>query len=265
MHFIATSLTNVGSGLGSRMENHNDNPVILITGATGGIGSAIARLIKNKNYNVILSGRNPDKLTALGGELSSPFFPADVTKPDHVEQLVKNALSAFGHIDGIIHAVGSMLLKPAHSTTLEEFHSTIELNLFSAFYLLKFGVREMRSGGSFVFFSTVATGIGLANHEAIAAAKGGIDGLVISGAATYAGKGIRINAVAPGLTRTTLSERITGNEASLKASTSMIPLGKIGEPEDIASAAVWLIDPAQKWVTGQILRVDGGMSTARAR
>jgi 3-oxoacyl-[acyl-carrier protein] reductase len=247
------------------MEDKVISPVILITGATGGIGSVIARQLHKNSFQVILSGRCSEKLAALGKELNAPGLLADVTKPDQVEQLIKDTVAVHGRIDGIIHAVGSMLLKPAHITTLEEFHATIELNLYSAFYLLKYGVREMNKGSSFVFFSTVATGIGLANHEAIASAKAGIDGLVISSAATYAGKGIRVNAVAPGLTRTNLSERITNNEAALKASTSMIPLGAIGEPDDVASAAAWLVDPAQKWVTGQIIRVDGGMSTVRAR
>jgi hypothetical protein len=150
--------------------------------------------------------------------------------------------------------------------TPEEFKETIDLNLTSAFLLLKYAVKPMfATGGAFVFFSTVATGIGLANHEAIASAKAGIDGLVISGAASYASKGIRVNAVAPGLTETPLASRITSNEAALKASIAMHPLGRIGTASDIASAAAWLVDPRNNWITGQILRVDGGLSTDRQR
>jgi len=247
--------------------NHSINqPVILVTGATGGIGSETARRLREKNFNLILSGRNQDKLSSLATELQSHSIIADVTDPAQVERLVQDAVHVHGRIDGIIHTVGSMILKPAHITTVEEFKSTMELNLYSAFYLLKFGAKAMMgNGGAFVFFSTVATAIGLPNHEAISAAKSGIDGLVISAASTYANKGIRVNAVAPGLTDTSLASRITGNEASLKASIALHPLGRIGKVDDIVSAVEWLIDSRQSWVTGQILRVDGGLSTVRAR
>ena len=115
--------------------------------------------------------------------------------------------------------------------------------------------------GSILLFSTAAVRIGLPNHEAIAAAKGGVEGLVRSAASSYASKGIRVNAVAPGLTRTPMTERNTSNEQALKKSEGMHALGRIGEPEEIVSAACWMLDPAQSWVTGQILAVDGGLST----
>lgn len=235
---------------------------VLISGASGGIGSATARLLHQRGFHLVLAGRNQTALAALADELGATWFAVDVTREDEVADLFVRA----GPVVGVVHAVGSMLLKPAHITTLEEFRSTLDTNLTSAFLMTKYGVKAMMAtGGSMVFFSTVATGIGLANHEAIASAKAGIDGLVISAAATYAPKGIRVNAVAPGLTDTPLAAKITGNEASLKASIAMHPLGRIGTSADIASAAAWLIDPAQSWVTGQILRVDGGLSTIRAR
>ncbi len=241
------------------MENERS---ILITGANGGIGSATARLLQAHGFRLILAGRNEGALHRLGSELASPVINTDVTS----ETSVIAMFNSIGPIHGIVHAVGSMLLKPAHSTSLDEFRYTVEVNLISAFLMIKHGVRAMTgTGGAMVFFSTVATGIGLPNHEAISAAKAGIDGLVLSAAATYAAKGIRINAVAPSLTDTPLASRLTNNEASLKASIAMHPLGRIGTPSDIASAAAWLVDPAQGWVTGQIIRVDGGLSTLRTR
>ncbi|MCC5876169.1 MAG: SDR family oxidoreductase, partial [Candidatus Sumerlaeia bacterium] len=107
--------------------------------------------------------------------------------------------------------------------------------------------------------STAAAAVGLANHEAIAAAKAGVEGLVRSAAASYCTQGIRINAVAPGLVDTPLAERITKVEANLKVSTAMHPMGRIGTPADIASAMEWFLDPNNSWVTGQVLRVDGGL------
>ncbi|MFM8394910.1 MAG: SDR family oxidoreductase, partial [Acidobacteriota bacterium] len=126
-------------------------------------------------------------------------------------------------------------------------------------------LREAGLPGSAVLVSSAAARIGLANHEAIAAAKGAIEGLVLSAAATYAPKGIRINAVAPGLVRTPLTSRITGNEMSLKASVAMHALGRIGEPDDVAAGLAWLLDPSQQWVTGQIIGIDGGLGSLRSR
>ena len=105
----------------------------------------------------------------------------------------------------------------------------------------------------------------LPNHEAIAAAKAGVIGLTLSAAASYAGYGIRVNCVAPGLVKTPLTQRITGNENLLRASIAMHPLQRIGEPADVVSAIAWLADPRNGWITGQILGVDGGLGSVRSR
>ena len=105
-----------------------------------------------------------------------------------------------------------------------------------------------------------AARVGLANHEAIAAAKAGIIGLVLSAAATYARQKIRFNAVAPGLVRTPLTKGLVSSELAEKASLAMHPLGRLGEPEDVARAIAWLLDPAQGWITAQVLGVDGGLA-----
>jgi NAD(P)-dependent dehydrogenase (short-subunit alcohol dehydrogenase family) len=123
----------------------------------------------------------------------------------------------------------------------------------------------MNSGGAIVLVSSAAARVGLANHEAIAAAKAGIIGLTLAAAASYAARGIRVNCVAPGLTETPLTARITANEASRKASEAMHALGRIGRPEEIASAMAWLLDPENSWVTGQVIGVDGGLASVRPR
>ena len=110
-----------------------------------------------------------------------------------------------------------------------------------------------------------AARLGLANHEAIAAAKAGIIGLTLSAAATYAARGLRVNAVAPGLVRTPMTTRITSSEPALKSSMAMHALGRIGEPEEVASAIAWLLDAEQSWVSGLVLGVDGGLATLRTR
>jgi NAD(P)-dependent dehydrogenase (short-subunit alcohol dehydrogenase family) len=116
-----------------------------------------------------------------------------------------------------------------------------------------------------VLFSTAAAAVGLPNHEAIAAAKAGVEGLVRSAAATYASQGLRFNAIAPGLVRTPLSARITSSETALKASVAMHPLGRIGEPDEVASLAAWLLGPDATWATGQVYTLDGGLAALRAR
>ncbi len=122
----------------------------------------------------------------------------------------------------------------------------------------------VQSGGSIVLCSSAAARIGLANHEAIAAAKAGVIGLTLAAAASYAPRNIRVNCVAPGLVDTTLTAKIMGNEAALKASIGMHALGRVGKPEHIASAIAWLLDPGNDWVAGQVWDVDGGLANVRS-
>jgi len=243
-------------------------PTFVIVGAAGGIGSDLcARLAARGPCNLFVAGRDAAKLDRLASQLPGATVVAralDATGSGAVEALFADA-AALGPLTGAANLCGSILLKPAHLTTDKEFADTIATNLVTAFNVLRSAAKAMTQGGSIALVSTVATKIGLANHEAIAAAKGGINGLVHSAAATYANRGVRVNAVAPGLVRTPLSERLTSSEATLKASTAMHPLGRIGEPSDVGAALAWLLDPATSWVTGQILSIDGGMSCVKPR
>jgi NAD(P)-dependent dehydrogenase (short-subunit alcohol dehydrogenase family) len=233
-------------------------PLALILGASGGIGSALSRRLKNDGWTLHLASRNADKLKPLAQELEASYSVCDVTKSDEVERLFDELSEA---PDAVAHCVGSILLKPAHLTKDDEWAQTLNQNLNSAFFVTRSSAKKMKEkGGSVVLFSSVASRIGLVNHEAIAAAKAGVEGLALSAAASYANFKVRFNVIAPGLVRTPLSARITQNEASLKASEALHPLGRIGEPEDIASLAAWLMSPEQSWVTGQVIAVDGGLS-----
>jgi NAD(P)-dependent dehydrogenase (short-subunit alcohol dehydrogenase family) len=233
-------------------------PLALILGASGGIGSALSRRLKNEGWTLHLASRNADKLKPLADELEASYSICDVTKSDEVERLFDELSEA---PDAVAHCVGSILLKPAHLTKDDEWAQTLNQNLNSAFFVTRSSAKKMKEkGGSVVLFSSVASRIGLVNHEAIAAAKAGIEGLALSAAASYANFKLRFNVIAPGLVRTPLSARITQNEASLKASEALHPLGRIGEPGDIASLAAWLMSPEQSWVTGQVIAVDGGLS-----
>lgn len=244
----------------------NDPPCFVVLGATGGIGSKLCERLVKSGAKVVAAARNSEKLSVLAGQYGVRTFVFDGVDYAQISVCMTEALDAFGRIDGIANCIGSLLLKPAHLTSEEEWQTTLSTNLTSAFATVHSGVKAMmNTGGSIVLVSSVAARVGLANHEAIAAAKAGIIGLMLSAAATYADRGIRINCVAPGMVRTPLTARLTANETSLKASTAMHPLGRIGEPEDVASAIAWLLDPEQSWVTGQVIGIDGGLATVRPR
>lgn len=142
----------------------------------------------------------------------------------------------------------------------------VETNLFTAFATVRAGGKLLREyGGSIVLFASAAAEIGIQNHEAIAAAKGGIIGLARSAAATYGSHNIRVNVISPGLVRTQLTRRIWENPASAAASADLHALGRLGEPEQVASLAAWLLDPQNDWITGQVIGLDGGLSRVQPR
>jgi NAD(P)-dependent dehydrogenase (short-subunit alcohol dehydrogenase family) len=239
----------------------------LIAGGTGGIGSEVARRLRVAGADIVLAARDRTRLEACAREIGARAVTMDATDPEAVSGAFDTALDGGGQLAGVVNCVGTILLKPAHLTSDQEWLETLQTNLTSCFLLLREAVRRMMPGrcGSIVFCSTVAAQRGLVNHEAIAAAKAGVEGLTRSAASTYARYKIRVNCVAPGLVRTPLSQAITGNEAAMKVSLAMHPLGRAGDPADIASAICWLLSSEQGWVTGQVLHVDGGMSTVQPR
>ncbi len=247
------------------------SPVYLILGATGGIGSALTRALAADGARLVLGARSEEPLRALAAETGALAQPLDATDYAQVEAAVEAAVETHGRLDGAANLVGSVLLKPAHLTSVEEFDETIALNLGTAFYLVKAAARAMQTnrdpeGGAVVLMASVAARLGLANHKAIAAAKGGVAGLTLAAAASYAPRKIRVNAVAPGLVRTPLTARLTGSAAAEQASARMHALGRIGEPEDLVGALRFLLDGERSgWVTGQMLSVDGGFATVRPR
>ncbi len=206
------------------------------------------------------------RLASLAAELGAETFVLDATNLAQVEACMKHAAQLFGGVNGVANCVGSLLLKPAHLLSEQDWETTVNTNLKSVFATVRAAAICMsQTGGSIVLLSTAAARIGLANHEAISAAKAGVEGLALAAAASYAARGIRVNCVAPGMTRTPLTAQLLQNEAMAKASAGMHALGRIGEADDVASAIEWLLDPAQNWVTGQVIGVDGGLSRIRNR
>ncbi len=161
----------------------------LINGGAGGIGSALARRLVERGDSVVLFGRRPEPLAALSAELGDDralACPGDAGRPDDLDRAVAAARERFGRIDGLAHCVGSIVLKPLHALSPEDFAAALHVNLTTAFLACRAAIGPMREqkAGSVVLVSTVAARQGLANHEAIAAAKAGIEGLVRSAAIT---------------------------------------------------------------------------------
>lgn len=244
----------------------SSSPSYVILGATGGIGKALCHRLAADGARLFIGGRDADRLAALAADTGAEAFPLDATDLPQVSACIEAAQTHYGRIDGVVNCIGSLLLKAAHSTTDEEWDHTVATNLGSAFGAVRAGAKAlMKEGGDIVLVASAAAQVGLVNHEAIAAAKAGVIGLARSAAATYAGRGIRVNCVAPGMVRTPLTEPVWNNELMLKGSVAMHPLGRIGEPEDIAGAIAWLLAPEQGWITGQVLGVDGGLGSVRPR
>ena len=247
------------------MADSNGAPVYVLIGATGGIGSEVSRRLADDGAQLVLGARTEDALHDLAAETGGDAHPLDATEFEQVQAIVSHATDTYGRLDGIVNFVGSILLKPAHLTSVDEYREQVSKNLDTAFNTVKSGARAMmRGGGSVVLMTSAVARIGLKNHEAIAAAKGGVTGLMRAAAATYSSRGVRVNCVAPGLVDTPLSKNILSSDAGRKQSESMHALGRVGQPEDVAPAVCWLLDTDTTWVTGQVIGVDGGLGTVRA-
>lgn len=242
---------------------------VVVFGATGGIGKALVQTLIDQDKNVIAVARNSQKLQDLSNEMPiHSYYDVDITQRPLVDAFFKAVSDKEITIDGVAHCVGSIVLKPLQILKDEEFLECLNLNLTSVLYVMRASVKQWLNKkvcGHFVACSTGAASIGLPNHEAIAAAKSGLEGLVRSAAATYANKNIFINAVAPGLVETNLSAMLTKSEASLAASLDLHGIKRLGKPQDIASALAWLLDKKQSWISGQIIKVDGGLSGMKVK
>ena len=237
----------------------------LLVGGSSDIGLRLATMLLDEGHDVTLLARDAERVNHLVAQ-GAVLVQGDALDEETVQAAVATASEAGENgLSGMAHLVGSIALRPPHATKLEDFQSVLQTNLVSAFLALKTAGKAMLKlgQGRMVFTSSVAGSYGLTNHEAIAAAKGGIEAMVRSAASTYAGRGLRVNAVAPGLTETRLGATVLRSDAIREASVGMIPLKRINEPEEIAQSMHWLLTDAPDNLTGQIIHLDGGMSALR--
>ncbi len=229
----------------------------LVIAASSTIGQAVTRQLLLAGHSVFTTARDTSRIT--------PDLVLDATDFAAVEAAFVQAQEQNGPLSGVVCCAGSLHLKPAHMTSLEQYRSVVDASLTTGFATVRGAGKCMSEGGSVVLVSSAAALEGLANHEAIAAAKAGLIGLTLSAAATYAGQNLRFNAVAPGLVETSLTKALTGSDMARKFSENMHALGRLGKPEDVARAICFLLDPANDWITGQVLGVDGGLSRVRPK
>ncbi|MEZ5621934.1 MAG: SDR family oxidoreductase [Burkholderiaceae bacterium] len=237
-------------------------PTVLVTGASGGIGRALAALLGKRGWRVAAVGRDSSRLAGLPAAL---HIAADVTTPEGAAQALAAAQAGLGEApSALAHCVGSTLIAPLARTRAEAFREVVRVNLDSAFFTLQAWVAA-RAGqpGAAVFASSVVARIGVANHEAIAAAKGGVEALVRAAAATHAAQGLRINAVAPGMTDTPMTAGMLKLPAMREAAARQYPLGGVQAASDVAEVMAWLLGPEAARLTGQVIAVDGGFTTIR--
>lgn len=242
---------------------------VLITGASGGVAQALHAKLKGQHRCVMIARRA--EIADFDNGLQ-----ADVSTVAGAQAAVNHACEVFaGTPDALVHCVGNTVIAPITRTNESQYRACMAANIDSAFfttqaYLAKVSAARAqtpRSGSeaqnSIVLFSSVVATMGVGNHAAIAAAKGAIEALTRSLAADFAAQGVRVNCIAPGLMRTPMTERMLGSETAEKQIAAQYPLGHFGAAADAAEAAAWLISDASRWITGQVLHLDGGFSAIR--
>lgn len=226
---------------------------ILLVGCNSGIGLELAKSLLTAGDHVVAFSRSNDQLAALGIET----HPFDATSADPFPELPDS-------LDGVIYCPGTLNLKPFHRLTTDDFLRDLQVNLLGAVRVLQAAHPSLKksTAPSVVLFSTVAVDTGMPFHASIAAAKGAVEGLTRSLAAEWAPR-IRVNAIAPSLTDTKLASNLLADEKRRKAAADRHPLKAVGHPADVASLATFLLSPDSKFLTGQVLRPDGGLSSLR--
>lgn len=227
-----------------------DKKNIVIVGASSGIGAALAQILESQDYEVYGLSRTPSQV--------GHYIEYDALSDEEPLGLPEV-------IDGFVYCPGSISLKPFRSLKIDQYKEEMELNFFGALRALKLCLKAMKNSKSIpsvVFFSTVAVGQGMPFHSSIASAKGAIEGLTRSLAAELAPT-IRVNCIAPSLTDTPLAAAILSSPERVEASGNRHPLKRVGSATDIAELAHFILSEKSSWITGQVIAIDGGMSTVR--
>jgi NAD(P)-dependent dehydrogenase (short-subunit alcohol dehydrogenase family) len=233
-----------------------DDKNIFIVGGSSGIGLELVKVLSENRPEIYVGSRTADALTEIPGV---HHIPMDVTAETLDLAKLPNTLQ------GLVYCPGTIVLKPFQRLTIDDFKNDFNINLLGAVKVIQGCIKLLKkspSGASIVLFSTVAVNTGMPFHASVGSAKAAVEGLTRSLAAEFAPR-IRVNAVAPSLTDTPLAQNLLSSEEKRKASASRHPLKRIGSPQEIARSAAYLLSDASAWMSGQILSIDGGMSSIR--
>lgn len=233
-----------------------DDKNILIVGGSSGIGLELVKVLSESHHEIYVGSRTADTLPEVPGV---HHIPMDVTaKTLDLGTLPKT-------LQGLVYCPGTIVLKPFQRLTINDFRNDFNINLLGAVKVIQGCIKLLKkspSGASIVLFSTVAVNTGMPFHASVGSAKAAVEGLTRSLAAEFAPR-IRVNAIAPSLTDTPLAQDLLSSEEKRKAAASRHPLKRIGSPQEIARSAAYLLSDASAWISGQILPIDGGMSSLR--
>ena len=245
-------------------------PVVLITGALTGIGRATALAFAREGARVVVSGRRTEAGRQLAEELraeqaDAEFIQADVRHEDDVRRLVDETLARFGRLDVAVNAAGTEgQPSPITDQTPESYASVFDTNVLGTLLAMKHEMLAMlaQGSGSIVNISSTMGERGAPNVALYTASKHAVEGLTKSGALEGAAAGVRVNAIAPGPVQTAMLDRLTGNEEKKTAFLSNVPLKRAGSPEEIADAILFVSSDKASFITGQIIRVNGGKTAS---
>jgi len=240
--------------------------VVIVTGATGGMGSAIAKALVQEGASVILNGRDEEKGNQLERALDKQayFVGGDVSDPDTNKQLVQTAVSRFGRLDLVVTNAGTLGLGSVTDLNLRQWKETIDINLSSVYYLCHYAIPEMKKQdkGVVVINSSIAAFKSFPNHAAYCAGKAGLVALAKQMAADY-GPSIRVNAICPGPVDTPLiwdsAKAFVNPEEIVQKTAKNTLMKRLGTPEDVASLVLFLLSDKASWITGSAFTIDGGI------
>ena len=249
------------------MSNRLKNKVAVITGASSGIGNTIAKHFLQEGAKVVyadIQGKAKDVIPEKYQDRAI-FVKCDVSKPNQVEKLLDKSFNAFDKVDIMVNNAGVGSLSSVMEETEDNWTKVLSINLSGVFYGMRAAANRMKEEnikGSIINTSSILGSVGLANTISYSASKGGIEQLTRAGCQDLAPYKIRVNAIAPAFIKTDMTEEVLEDKNFSKMVKNNTPLGHVGEPDDIAKAAVYLASDESKYVTGEILHVDGGW-TAR--
>lgn len=239
------------------------NKIVVVTGGASGIGMATANLAGGVGAHVAVLDANEAALfeTAKAMPPGTVPIPCDVSSAVHVEAAMGRVIDLFGRVDALVNCAGIAIRKSVHEADEESWRRVLDVNLSGAFLTSKYALPHFPSGGGAIVHVSSVTGIvGVRGRGAYSASKGALIALARNMAVDYASRNIRVNYVCPGFVKTPLIGAILADPERTARLTAMHPLGRLGEPEDIARAIVFLISDTASWITGQAIVVDGGFS-----